>query len=63
MLQIGLKCFSMRMTHDLLHEVREHGSFTTACGNPDTLKSMSMSSRCVNKSMDCSLSTGLTVLI
>ena len=36
--------------------------FTTACGNPDTLKSMSSSSRCVNKPMDSSLSTGLPVL-
>ena len=29
--------------------------FTTACGNQDILKSMSLSSRYVNKSMDCSL--------
>ena len=36
--------------------------FTTARGNPDTLKSMSSSSRWVNKPMDCSLSTGLPVL-
>ena len=36
--------------------------FTTACGNPDTLKSMSVSSHCVNKPMDCSLSMGLYVL-
>ena len=35
--------------------------FTTACGNPDTLKSMFISSRCVNNS-DCSLPTGRTVL-
>ena len=42
--------------------VREHGSFLLVSqlhGNPDTLKSMSVSSRCVNKPMDCSLSTGL----
>ena len=36
--------------------------FTTACGNPDTLKSMSISSCCVNKSIDCSLPTGHSVL-
>ena len=42
--------------------VREHGNFsacfTTSGGNPDTLKSMSIFSRCVNKSIDCSLPTG-----
>ena len=44
--------------------VREHGSyFTTACGNPDTLKSMSISSRWVSKPMDCPLSAGLPVLV
>ena len=37
--------------------------FTTACGNPDTLESMSISSHCVNKPMYCSLFTGLSVLI
>ena len=46
--------------------VREHeifsACFTTACGNPDTLKSMSISSSCVNKPMDCPL-TSLSVLI
>ena len=36
--------------------------FTTACGNPDTLKSMSISSRCVNKPIDCSRPTGRPVL-
>ena len=43
--QIGLKCFSMRMTLDLLHEfanTKFSACFTTACGNPDTLKSMSV---------------------
>ena len=35
--------------------------FTIACGNPDTLKSMSMFSHCVNKPGGCS-STGLPVL-
>ena len=55
----------MQVTLDLLHEFANTevlACFTTACGNPDSLKSMSMSSRCVNKSMDCSLSTGLPVL-
>ena len=37
--------------------------FATACGNPDTLKSMSISSRCVNKPIDCPLFTCLTVLL
>ena len=36
--------------------------FATACGNPDTLKSMSLSSSCVNKPVDCPL-TSLPVLI
>ena len=36
--------------------------FTTACGKPDTLKSMSISLRCVNKPMDCPL-TSLHVII
>ena len=47
--------------------VREHGSFLLVsqlqCGNPDTLKSKSVSSCCVNKPMDYPLLTGLTVLI
>ena len=47
-------------------QAREHGKFsacfTTACGNPDTLKSMSISSRWVNKPVDCPL-TGLAVLV
>ena len=42
--------------------VREHGNFLLVSqlhvAIQDTLKSMSMSSHCVNKSMDCSLSTG-----
>ena len=37
--------------------------FTTPCGNPDTLKAMSISSSCVNKPMDCPLSKGLSVLV
>ena len=56
LLQIGLKRLSMRVPLDLLHE------FTTACGNPHTLKSMSMFSCCVNKSTNCSLPTGRPVL-
>ena len=65
LLQVGLKCLSMRMTLDLLHTSSRTRKFSaccaTACGNPDTLKSMSISSRCVNKPMDCSLSTCLPV--
>ena len=56
----------MRMTLDLLHEFANTEVFClfhNATCNPDTLKSMSLSSRCVNKPMDCSLSTGLPVLI
>ena len=67
LLQIGFKCFSMRMTLDLLDELLNAEIFcfffTTACDNPGTLKSMSISSSWVNKPMDCSLSTGLPVLI
>ena len=63
LLQIGLKRLSMRVALDLLHEFTNtevFACFTTACGNPDTL--MSMSIRCVNKPMDCSLPTGLPLL-
>ena len=55
----------MRVTLDLLHEFANteiFRRFTTACGGPDTLKSMSISSRCVNKSIHCSLPTGHPVL-
>ena len=65
LLQIVLKRLSMKVTLDLLHEFANteiFDLFTTACGNPDTLKSMSISSRCVNKSIDCLLPTGRTVL-
>ena len=63
LLQIGLKRLSMRVALDLLHQFTNtevFACFTTACGNPDTLKSMSI--RCVNKPMDCSLPTGLPIL-
>ena len=41
--------------------ILERASFTTACGNSDTLKSMSISTSWVNEPVGCSL-TGLTVL-
>ena len=48
------------MTLDLLHD-ESFLVFTTACGNPDTLKPMSLSSHCVNKPGGCS-QTSLLVL-
>ena len=59
MLQVGLKCFSMKMTFDLLDELLNAASFTTACDNPGTLKSMSISSSWVK----CCPLTGLPVLV
>ena len=68
------RCFAANRLEVLVDEdesrsssrVREHGSFlacfTTACGNPDTLESMSISQRCVNKPMGCPL-TSLPVLV
>ena len=54
------------MTLDLLHVLSNKevffACFIAACGNPDTLKSMFVFSRCVNKQMDCPLFTCLQVL-
>ena len=59
------RCFVAHRLEELVDEddsrsssrVREHG------GNPDTLKSMYISSRCVNKLMDCPRLKSLTVLV
>ena len=52
--------------HSMRLALRLHAAFSstlvTACGNPDTLKSKSVSSCCVNKPTDCPLFTSLSVL-
>ena len=55
----------MRMVLDLLYELtntRISACFTTACGNPDTLKSMSTSLNVVDEPIGCPITTGLPVL-
>ena len=64
--RIELKCLSMRVTLDLLHEFAN----TEIFGLPHNCMwqsrhpevDVSISSSCVNKPMDCSLSTGLLFL-
>ena len=58
----SLKSLSMKETLDLHHEFANQkfsACFTTACGTPHTLKSMSVDSRCVNKPMDWPLFTSI----
>ena len=63
----GLKRLSMKMTLDLLHEFANteiFGLFHNCMWQyPDTLKSMSISSSCVNEPMDCPLTVSRACLI
>ena len=59
LLQVGLKCFSMRMTFDLIDELLNSEMFCLHVTNPETLKSMSSSSTLV----DSCPPAGLSVLV
>ena len=62
-------CFVVAWLEELVDEgdftssgTREFSAcFTTACGNPDTLKSMSTSSNGVDEPIGCPITTGLPV--
>ena len=63
LLQIGLKCFSMRITLDLLDEFANTEViclFHNCMWESKHLKSMSTSSSCVNKPVGCPLTRGLS---